>query len=519
MISSLFFCCCFLALCGCSIIYRRVNRNRLPYPPGPKGFPLIGSLLDIPREGQWNVYNKWAQTYGDIVHFKVLGQPFIVLNSLKRTTDIFHKRSSLYSSRPGMPMLVELMNWDIILSFLPYGPAWRARRRLFHENFHVGAVGKYKPIQARESRKFLRRLLETPDDFMHHVRHGFSGAIMDIVYGIKVEDSNDRYITVAEEALSGMAQAGVAGSFLVDFMPGLQYIPTWMPGAGFRKKAADWRKLNNELTDKPWAAVKIAISRGEASPSLAATLMENLPHGEGREAEEEVAKSVSAVAFAGGADTTVSSVQTFFLAMAIHVDIQKKAQAELDAVVGTDRLPEFSDHGKMFLPSVPLSHASVADDEYDGYFIPKGTIIIGNAWSIMHDPEAFTDPDEFRPERYLNESETALNPDTRDLQVATFGFGRRICPGRHLSDNSLYSYISSILAVFSITPPLDANGKYTQLEVNMTSGMFRCVSSASLLSQLPKPIPRYPEPFKCDIKPRSKTAEKLILESQDFMSV
>ncbi|KAF8880682.1 hypothetical protein BD779DRAFT_1421237, partial [Infundibulicybe gibba] len=74
-------------------------------PPGPKGLPIIGNLLDVPTEKQWLVFMEWTKTYGDIIHFKVFNQSLVILNSLKRTTDIFDKRSSAYSSRPRMPML------------------------------------------------------------------------------------------------------------------------------------------------------------------------------------------------------------------------------------------------------------------------------------------------------------------------------------------------------------------------------------------------------------------------------
>ena len=83
---------------------------------------------------------------------------------------------------------------------------------------------------------------------------------------------------------------------------------------------------------------------------------------------------------------------------------------------------------------------STTDDEYNGFFIPKGTIMIANAWlvrplypmfspkfflfrSIMHDSKVFNSPQEFQPERYLKDGK--LNPDVRDPECAVFGFGRR----------------------------------------------------------------------------------------------
>ncbi|KAF8884167.1 cytochrome P450 [Infundibulicybe gibba] len=112
------------------------------------------------------------------------------------------------------------------------------------------------------------------------------------------------------------------------------------------------------------------------------------------------------------------------------------------------------------------------DDEYDGYFIPKGAIVIENAWAILHDPDEFPEPDKFRPERYLN-TDGSLNMQRRDPSVAAFGFGRRICPGRHPSDNSLYCYVSAVLATLDITPPLDSNGEYVKIEGKMVEGLPR----------------------------------------------
>ncbi|KAF9440499.1 cytochrome P450 [Macrolepiota fuliginosa MF-IS2] len=130
-------------------------------------------------------------------------------------------------------------------------------------------------------------------------------------------------------------------------------------------------------------------------------------------------------------------------------------------------------------------------DEYDGYYIPKGTIVIGNGWTILHDPEAFEDPLTYNPDRYLKDGK--IDPTVRDPNVASFGFGRRICPGRFFSDNSLFSIITHILAVYDIRPGLDKDGKEVEIKPEVTSGLLS-----------------YPEPFTCRITPRSKEAKDLI---------
>ena len=124
-----------------------------------------------------------------MIYLNVLGQRFLILNSLELATDLFERRSSYYSDRKQMTMLNELyvshsfykelvkidvrwgrMDGITIMSLMPYGLWWRRHRRLFQESFHRNAVIKYQPLQRQETLAFLRRLLVTPDNFFHHIR-------------------------------------------------------------------------------------------------------------------------------------------------------------------------------------------------------------------------------------------------------------------------------------------------------------------------------------------------------------
>jgi hypothetical protein len=84
----------------------------------------------------------------------------------------------------------------------------------------------------------------------------FAATVMRIGYGIDVQESDDPYISIAEEALNGAAEAGIPGAFWVDMFPILKYVPSWFPGAGFQKKAARWREATNTMADKPFRHVQ-----------------------------------------------------------------------------------------------------------------------------------------------------------------------------------------------------------------------------------------------------------------------
>jgi hypothetical protein len=135
----------------------------------------------------------------------------------------------------------------------------------------------------------------------------------------------------------------------------------------------------------------------------------------------DLIKDLTGVAYLAGSDTTVGAVIAFFLAMLVYPDVQAKAQAEVDRVVGRERLPELEDAENLpyvqavaseclrWLPVLPLcplfqgtaccictdrasrtavAHSTTQDDEYKGYFIPKGSIVLGSVWYVQPLAEA-----------------------------------------------------------------------------------------------------------------------------------
>ena len=84
----------------------------------------------------------------------------------------------------------------------------------------------------------------------------FAAIIMKIAYGIAVQESDDPYISMAEVAVTGLAEAAIPGAFWVDTFPILKYVPSWFPGAGFQKKAARWREATNTMAENPFRHVQ-----------------------------------------------------------------------------------------------------------------------------------------------------------------------------------------------------------------------------------------------------------------------
>jgi len=152
-----------------------------------------------------------------------------------------------------------------------------------------------------------------------------------------------------------------------------------------------------------------------------------------------------------------------------------------------------------FSPRPGVPHKLRTDDEYRGYYIPEGTILFANAWSIFHDEHHYTEPYEFRPERFLRNGE--LDPTVLDPTRVIFGFGPRLCPGRQFALNGLLFAISAILTCFNIEPAVDGENNIIPIEFKMTP---------TAVSQ--------PEEFRCAIKPRSASVRQTVQRSLDGCS-
>lgn len=185
-------------------------------------------------------------------------------------------------------------------------------------------------------------------------------------------------------------------------------------------------------------------------------------------------------------------------------EVQRKAQEELDRVIGGDRLPVSKDRDSLpyieavmkethrwhLVVPMGIPHASIEEDTCRGYRIPKGAILLPNNWYFTHDPAVYPEPMKFNPERYFDTPAHKAEPDPRNH---IFGYGRRICPGRYVADNALFVTIAQTLAVFNIDKFVDENGHVVEPEVRFEAGTVS-----------------HPVPYRCSIQPRSAAHEELV---------
>ncbi|KAH9926310.1 cytochrome P450 [Epithele typhae] len=435
-----------------TVYARRQARRHLP--PGPHPLPIIGNALDFPKSHLGREFRDISLKHGDVSYLKVLGQSIIVIGSYEAACEILEKRSANYSNRPESVM-VNRTNLDWMFVFQNYTPEWRHYRKAFHGQFIPARLASYEPLVTQVNRILLNNLLSTPEKFSEHLKLAFAAAILRVVYGIDPASSAQPYELV--KRLSLIAEdISTPGRHPVEAFSFMERLPDWFPlGTGYRKLAEGWRK-------------EIADEKSGIKDSILTRLIED---GE----DEKLARNLTATTYAGERDDAL-----LMLAMAKFPDAQRRAQAELDAVVGHDRLPTFADSPALpyvhaliretvrwhVVAPIGVPHRSEQDDEYGGFLIPKGSVVITNAWAMSRDERSYPDPEAFRPDRFLTDGKLDFSV-ARDPFDYIFGFGRRICPGMHFADRSLFIHCASILHTMFISPALDVRGQPRSLDVHM----------------------------------------------------
>lgn len=476
-----------LVVLGCLSVLALVRHRRrvksLPYPPGPAPTWLLGNIKDIPSSSPWLRFSEWAIKYGDITYVTLLGQPIVILNSLEACKELLEKRGATTAGRP-YSVILGLMGLLKGVTQHQDTARWRYQRKLTHSAFGPQAVKNYHPIHELHVAKLIKRLVDPSSDCVAEVRLAIGKIIFAITYGLPIDKHFDEFRRITEAVGEAFTGANIPGRYLVDSIPILRHVPESFPGAYFRRYAAYISGLAALSTAFYYDEVKNELATGNAPPSFVSNCLSAQAAGEvrsqlaSREEEEDALAWAASSMYRAGTITTEQVVVKFLTAMQLYPDIQRKAQAELARVVGTQRMPTVADRDSLpYVNAVILEslrwhvaitlgvpHRTAKDEVYKGYFIPRNTTILFNAWNLSlqaEDGSAIDNPEEFIPERFLSGTSTRpINPDEY-----AFGFGRRICLGRHIAHDILFLLISGILSSLWISKPAGEHGEDVPLHI------------------------------------------------------
>ncbi|KAJ3752006.1 cytochrome P450 [Lentinula raphanica] len=437
--------------------------------PGPPGYPIIGNLFDIPTDDKWKVYYKMSRDLGsDIISLRLpIGPSLVILNSAACADALFVKRSGIYSDRPRMVVLQELVQAGWNLAIMPYGDRFKAARKVWHKHIDVPFC---RPHAVMAVNRLLKELLPCKKEHDKLIRLATGRFILSSGYGIQAENAEDPFVSLSERWIKTISHATQRGGYLVDSFPILKIVPSWFPGAGFQRKAQDMKELTEQVRTVAFKYAQ-AQNEGTAIQSYASRYLESTK--EKTPEETDAVCSIIGNMYLAGADTTELTLRSFILAMALHPAIQKKGQEAVDKALGGSRMPTLSDFGTIpyvdaiinetvtlrWKPAVTVTipHGALQDDVYENYFIPKDSIVIANIAAILSDEKAYgSRTDEFRPERFLL-PDGSLNKNMNSNPA--FGYGRRQCTGMAMSRELTWMTVASVLCSIDVGRAISPQGQ------------------------------------------------------------
>ncbi|KAH8677106.1 cytochrome P450 [Ilyonectria robusta] len=448
--------------------FRGYGMRPKSYPPGPPTLPIIGNLHQMPMTNLHLKLQEWTKQYGPIISLKLGTQDMVVVSSDKIVRDLIDKRSAIYSGR--MDVFIREFGDDLNILMRDNDEIWRRQRKMYHLRLNVNVANKYVPYQQFEVTQLLHDILHSPLDYEHHTKRFTTSLASTIIYGWRTTSVDNPHVKSMFE--------------LMDWWPELRGFfrnaPLWI--TGISKEMERLKNLEEDLWMDLLNEAKSSIEHGSQRASKLRRFTTDMILNNGTKSGDFLSDRQMAAnaghAFAGATDTTLNTTLGFIKAMMLHPEIQAKAQAEIDAVVGSNRMPGWSDWDNLpyirctmketlrWMPSTILGgmpHRLSKTDQYDGYTIPANAGVMINVWGINNDENRAKNPRDFDPSRYegdnLATGESAALGDASKRDHFTFGSGRRICPGMHVAERSVFVTIARLLWTFKISQPLDTNGQ------------------------------------------------------------
>ena len=425
-------------------------------PPGPRGLPVFGSLLEI-RNDTHLAIDRLVRRYGDICLLRFGSVPTVIISEPALLHEAFGK-TELADRWVSEIMNILSGQKDLVLA--PYGDHWRQMQRFANREL----------LSARNIDTVRERYIERVVDGLV-AQMAETGDAGELVYPMKLtarsnsnlmfralfgrdEDESAEFAEQRERLLNYISWlfASATATNLVDYIPWLRFLPS-----NSVKEATRQAEISSEVITALTEAARNRPGVDLSAPTCLVDVM--LAKEETGEISKAMTNDLCADMIIAGTDTSAQTVNWFLLLMANRPEIQARVHEELDRVIGPDTLTTVDDRTRLpyvfaclaesmryrTIGPLGLPHRASEDTEIGGYLIPAGTQVLGNIYSIHHDPRHWDTPDEFIPERFLPQADGSMAEALTSPAYLPFGTGHRRCPGRRFAETTVWLHITRML--------------------------------------------------------------------------
>ncbi|KAK7333890.1 hypothetical protein VNO80_30671 [Phaseolus coccineus] len=472
---------------------RSITTNSVHLPPGPRGWPILGVLPLLGTMPHVTLTNM-AKKFGPIMFLKMGTCDTVVASSPDIAQAFLKALDHNFLNRPTIAGATHLGYNAQDLVFANYGPKWKLLRKLANQHMLGGrALHDWGHVRASEVKHMLKAMQECgKEGELVVVCDLLSCAITNMVSQVVLSKRifSNKGLEAKEFKDMVVEFMTISGVNIGDFVPCI----AWMDLQGVVGKMKRLhQRFDVFLTNIIEEHVKSSHER-KGKPDFLDIVMTN---GEDPSQERLSFSNIKALLlnlFTAGTDTSISIIEWALAEMLKNPNILIRAQKEMDEVVGRQRLVLESDLPKLpylqaicketyrMHPSTPLSVPRVATEacNVNGYYIPKNTRLNVNIWAIVRDPNVWSNPLEFNPERFLRGKSAKVDPSGVDFELIPFGAGRRICAGYRMAIVVIQYILGSLVHSFDWKLP---NGE----ELNMDEAFGLTLQKAVPLSAMVSP--------------------------------
>ncbi|KAK0612636.1 cytochrome P450 [Bombardia bombarda] len=528
-----------LFLIGNVLVYILNTFRPKAFPPGPRGLPGLGNLLQVDRTFPFLTYGAWAEHYGKDTPLGVKkgSTNVVVLNSGRLVRELLERRGAVYSDRPW-----QFMNntWvfkdDLRAAIFQNSSPWLSRwRREFNNNFGTAAIARLRPVYEAEAARLLVKLIGWWSSPAARRRERLEAVLvcwmMSVptlaVCGKRPDCMGDHGFEIRQFRRCSDEYAALVAPNALDLFPVLRHLPEFLGMAGWKERARAVREAVFRTGSQFLSAAeeqRAALDAGRPvgwESMLAKMLREQREQDDDDDDDDDMytAADMGNTAFhivSAATNTSLAVFSIMLMILAKYPALQRRVRDEVLQVAG-GAAPQGTDVPSLkyteafwnevhrWRPVAPqaVPHAPSQDDIYNGHRIPKGTAVVINVWHIHHSEDDYEEPGRFMPERFLKHPygmrlDEAHDPAHMEASMSRvtydFGAGRRICPGMNSARQNLLLGFAKVVWAFDILPP---EGK--DIDLSLETGFVQ-------------EIALHPRDFDVILEPREGITEQDVMD-------
>ncbi|XP_046336525.1 vitamin D(3) 25-hydroxylase-like [Haliotis rufescens] len=438
------------------------TRRHPGLPPGPPLLPLVGNIFQMDADPRVT-FSKLRRQYGDIFSVYIFHKPVIVLNGYNVHKEALVKNADVFSDRPHSFLSDIFGHNKGILS--TNGSTWKDMRKFAVTTLREFGVGR-STIEEKIQQELDKLLKAFEDegsnefDCKRHVHTATSNIVSDLCFGKHYEYNDPRFIRLLDAVEEMITDLGAAN--VLDVFPAVRFLPGDF--FNYKRLMRNIQVLEKEVAKHIEEHVNNYEEDEPVEDFTSAFLKEVRRRKQRDETFDESHLSMFLIdIFTPGTYDNANSIKWSLLHLLHYPEVQEKCFQEIQEHVGFNRRPSMKDktslsyveatlsevlrHADMVPTGVP--HTVPHDVQFQGYTFPKGVTIIPMLNSVLHDPATWGDPQNFRPERFLDHEGKFRKRD----ELVAFSLGRRACPGESLGRMELFLVLTTLIQRFKFVPP------------------------------------------------------------------